>query len=86
VSLKNLGDIKQAQKHFQKVLDIEAPEEPRSLARNGLRENEGSGSVDAGVATGSKSLPVSSHAKDRIRTTNTCVAGSSTLKPGNAIA
>ena len=31
-----LGDIEQAQKHFQKVLEMEAPEELRGLARNGL--------------------------------------------------
>jgi hypothetical protein len=31
------GDIEQAQKHFQMVLDIPAPEELRTLARNGLR-------------------------------------------------
>lgn len=33
-----LGDIEQAQKHFQKVLEMEAPEDLRGLARNGLRE------------------------------------------------
>lgn len=33
-----LGDIERAQKHFQKVLEMEAPEDPRGLARNGLRE------------------------------------------------
>ena len=27
-----------AQKHFQKVLEMEAPEELRGLAKNGLRE------------------------------------------------
>jgi tetratricopeptide (TPR) repeat protein len=32
-----LGDIEQAQKHFQKVLAMEAPEELRVLARDGLR-------------------------------------------------
>ena len=32
-----LGDIEQAQKHFQKVLEMEAPEELRGLARDGLR-------------------------------------------------
>ena len=31
-------DIGPAQKHFQKVLGMEAPEDLRSLARNGLRE------------------------------------------------
>ena len=30
-----LADIKQAQKHFQMVLEMEAPEDPRSLAKNG---------------------------------------------------
>ena len=30
--------MEQAQKHFQMVLDMEAPEELRGLARNGLRE------------------------------------------------
>jgi tetratricopeptide (TPR) repeat protein len=33
-----LGDIEPARKHFQKVLAMEAPEELRGLARNGLRE------------------------------------------------
>lgn len=33
-----LGDIEQAQKHFQKVLEMEAPENLRVLAKNGLRE------------------------------------------------
>jgi len=33
-----MGDIEPAQKHFQMVLDMPAPEELRSLARNGLRE------------------------------------------------
>jgi len=33
-----LGDIEQAQKHFQAVLDMPAPEQLRSLAKNGLRE------------------------------------------------
>ena len=33
-----IGDIEQAQKHFQEVLDMQAPEELRTLARNGLRE------------------------------------------------
>jgi hypothetical protein len=33
-----LGDIEQAQKHFQMVLEMEAPEDLRGLARNGLRE------------------------------------------------
>jgi len=33
-----LGDIEQAQKHFQMVLEMEAPEDLRALARNGLRE------------------------------------------------
>ena len=33
-----MGDIEQAQKHFQMVLDMPAPEELRALARNGLRE------------------------------------------------
>ena len=33
-----LGDIEQAQKHFQAVLEMEAPEDLRGLARNGLRE------------------------------------------------
>jgi len=33
-----LGDIELAQKHFQMVLDMQAPEELRALARNGLRE------------------------------------------------
>jgi hypothetical protein len=32
------GDIGPAQKHFQKVLEMEAPEELRALARDGLRE------------------------------------------------
>ena len=32
-----LGDIEPAQKHFQKVLEMEAPEELRVLARDGLR-------------------------------------------------
>ena len=32
-----LGDIEPAQKHFQKVLKMEAPEELRVLARDGLR-------------------------------------------------
>ena len=32
------GDIEPAQKHFQEVLALEAPEEMRVLARNGLRE------------------------------------------------
>ena len=31
-----LGDIEPTQKHFQKVLEMEAPEELRGLARNGL--------------------------------------------------
>jgi tetratricopeptide (TPR) repeat protein len=31
-----LGDIELAQKHFQKVLEMEAPEELRGLARDGL--------------------------------------------------
>ena len=30
--------MEQAQKHFQKVLEMEAPEDLRRLARNGLRE------------------------------------------------
>jgi tetratricopeptide (TPR) repeat protein len=33
-----LDDIEQAQKHFQKVLEMEAPVDLRGLARNGLRE------------------------------------------------
>ncbi|MGV8175448.1 MAG: tetratricopeptide repeat protein, partial [Methanothrix sp.] len=33
-----MGDIEPAQKHFQMVLDMLAPEELRALARNGLRE------------------------------------------------
>jgi tetratricopeptide (TPR) repeat protein len=33
-----MGDIEQAQKHFQMVLDMPAPEELRALAKNGLRE------------------------------------------------
>jgi hypothetical protein len=33
-----LGDMEQAQKHFQMVLDMPAPEELRRLARDGLRE------------------------------------------------
>jgi tetratricopeptide (TPR) repeat protein len=33
-----LGDIEQAQKYFQKVLEMEAPEELRSLTRDGLRK------------------------------------------------
>jgi tetratricopeptide (TPR) repeat protein len=33
-----LGNIEPAQKHFQAVLEMEAPEELRRLARNGLRE------------------------------------------------
>ena len=33
-----LGDIEPAQKRFQMVLDMPAPEELRALARNGLRE------------------------------------------------
>ena len=33
-----MGDIEQAQKHFQMVLDMPAPEELQVLARNGLRE------------------------------------------------
>jgi hypothetical protein len=32
------GDIEQAQKHFQMVLEMEAPEDLRCLARNGLWE------------------------------------------------
>ena len=30
--------MEQAQKHFQQILDMEAPEDLRRLARNGLRE------------------------------------------------
>ncbi len=33
-----LGDIEQAQKHFQKVLEMDAAESLRVLAKNGLRE------------------------------------------------
>ena len=33
-----MGDIEPAQRHFQMVLDMPAPEELRALARNGLRE------------------------------------------------
>ena len=33
-----LGDIEPAQKHFQAVQEMEAPEELRSLARDGLRK------------------------------------------------
>ena len=33
-----LGDIEPAQKHFQAVLEMEAPEELRGLARDGLRK------------------------------------------------
>lgn len=33
-----MGDIEPAQRHFQEVLDMPAPEELRALARNGLRE------------------------------------------------
>jgi hypothetical protein len=32
-----LGDIEQAQKHFQMVLEMPAPEQLRALAKNGLR-------------------------------------------------
>ncbi|MDD1761045.1 MAG: hypothetical protein LUQ59_02325 [Methanothrix sp.] len=32
------GDIEPAQKHFQKVLEMEAPEDLRGLARDGLRK------------------------------------------------
>ena len=31
-----MGDMEPAQKHFQKVLEMEAPEDLRSLARDGL--------------------------------------------------
>ena len=34
----DMGDIEPAQKHFQMVLDMPAPDELRALARNGLRE------------------------------------------------
>jgi tetratricopeptide (TPR) repeat protein len=33
-----LGNMEQAQKHFQKVLEMEAPEDLRGMARDGLRE------------------------------------------------
>jgi hypothetical protein len=33
-----LGDIELAQKHFQMVLEMEAPDDLRGLARKGLRE------------------------------------------------
>ena len=33
-----LGNIEQAQMHFQMVLDMPAPKDLRALARNGLRE------------------------------------------------
>jgi hypothetical protein len=33
-----LGDMEPAQKHFKKVLEMEAPDELRGLARNGLRK------------------------------------------------
>jgi hypothetical protein len=33
-----LGDIEPAQKHFQEVLEMEAPEKLLSLTRNELRE------------------------------------------------
>jgi len=33
-----LGDIEQAQQHFQMVLDMPGPEQLRALAKNGLRE------------------------------------------------
>jgi hypothetical protein len=33
-----LGDIEQAQRHFQMVMDMPASEELRALAKNGLRE------------------------------------------------
>jgi len=33
-----LGDMEQAQKHFQAVLVMEAPEELHNLARDGLRK------------------------------------------------
>jgi len=38
-----LGDIEQAQKHFQMVLETAAPEDLRGLARNGLRGEMRSG-------------------------------------------
>ena len=34
-----MGDIEQAQKHFQTVLEMSAPEELRALVRNGLWES-----------------------------------------------
>jgi hypothetical protein len=37
-TIMKLGDSGQAKKHFQKVLEMEAPEDLRGLARNGLRE------------------------------------------------
>ncbi len=33
-----LGDIERAQEHFRIVLEMEAPEDLRGLARNGLQE------------------------------------------------
>jgi tetratricopeptide (TPR) repeat protein len=38
IAYMELGDIEQAQKHFQMVLENEAPEDLRGLARNGLPE------------------------------------------------
>jgi len=42
-----LGDIEQAQEHCQMVLEMEAPEDLRSLARNGLRGELQSGELKA---------------------------------------
>jgi len=45
-----LGDMEPAQKHFQKVLEMEAPEELRGLARGGHRGGPGRGVGDGGEA------------------------------------
>jgi len=45
-----LGDMELAQKHFQAVLEMEAPEELRGLARGGHRGGPGRGVGDGGEA------------------------------------
>ena len=47
-----LGDIEQAQKHFQMVLVMEAPEDLHGLARNGLHGELRSGAKGQGAEDG----------------------------------
>jgi tetratricopeptide (TPR) repeat protein len=56
-----LGDMEPAQKHFQKVLEMEAPEELRVLARDGLRGDHLRDRHAGQVRAGHQRFQVQSH-------------------------